>query len=656
MPTRIYVAVLIAATCGATLATTQEGDPTMPSETFTLTREGQPVATIVTAAEPSRPARLSALEIQTHVWRISGAVLPIVDDGAEVGGPRILVGESEATRALGLTSDSFEPQEYLIQFAGDDLILIGRDWPGPRDSPQARGVTTHLVLADGYSMTIDYGEVTGASAIGDGTDRTGVSLPNLFDDQGTCYATYDFLERFCRVRWYGPSLINMVYPSAATVSVTPRDIRRSPAFDHRYIIGNAAGVWPLNQGLWDSPNAGALRLYAHRMREIGEPWAGNHSFVSFRDRFLKPEDAAKRGGQAHRPELFEAERPEFMAKGAGGGEGQFCYTSQALIEQVAQDARDFFDGKGTKGVAPAMGDYFAVVPLDNSQWCQCDNCKAAIAASQRQHSPHFSNGRASNYIFGFINAIAREVGKTHPDKYVQALAYWDYASLPDGVQLEPNVSVAPCLQTRIYWAPNIKRNDIETFYKPWAALADERPIHLWLYWCFPEENGLGGKFNCFPGFHVHEAAENLKMYHRDGIRGVFFCGYGEQVDCYVAAKLLDDPSLDVDDILDEFFSRYYGSAGGAMQRLYSRIEEIYASTNSYPAEVATEERQFHQNEEIAWAYLGNEANMTALAKLMSEAVADARTDTEKRRVELFETGVWQRMVAGREAWLTKQGS
>ena len=44
-----------------------------------------------------------------------------------------------------------------------------------------------------------------------------MELPGLYDDQGTCLATYDFLERFCGVRWYGPPQLNIVMPSRTTL-------------------------------------------------------------------------------------------------------------------------------------------------------------------------------------------------------------------------------------------------------------------------------------------------------------------------------------------------------------------------------------------------------------------------------------------------------
>ena len=54
------------------------------------------------------------------------------------------------------------------------------------------------------------------------------------------------------------------------------------------------------------------------------------------------------------------------------------------------------------------GDYFALVPMDNSSWCKCSACVAELNADEEK-SLHFSNGWASDYVFGFANKVARAI-------------------------------------------------------------------------------------------------------------------------------------------------------------------------------------------------------------------------------------------------------
>ena len=601
----------------------------------TLATDGQAAAVIVVSETPSPAANLAALELQHHVALISGARLTIQTPGEKAEGARLLVGQSAATRALDLRSQDFGPQEYLIRFLPNTIVLLGRDWedtPENRHEP-GRGTNWQTTLAQ-WRQDVDYAAATGQEG-----GAKPITLPGLFDDQGTCYAAYDFLERFCGVRWYGPSPVNVVHRASSALTVTGHEIRRSPAMKYREGIG---GGWPIVKAQWDDPTPDQLNLYWRRLRLGGEKWGGNHSFMSFQDRFLRK--------NPERPELFEEAHPEFFAQGREGGPGerQFCYTNPGLIRQVAQDARDFFDGRGLKGFQVAMGDYFAVVPLDNARWCTCDACQAALKRDGRnRRGGHFSSGTASHYLFGFVNAVAKEVAKTHSDKYIATLAYHVYAYPPEDFELEPNVAVAPCLQTRNYWAPKIKANDL-FFYKQWVK--QDRPIHVWNYYCFPMEPALGQGWHCFPGFSAHTHAEHIKMYHQDGVRGVFLCGIGEQVDYYLTMKLYDDATLDPDAVLDEFFSRYFGSAAKPMAAFYALIEQTFNDPANYPEEVREKDRQYHQNERTAWEWLGTEERMEQLGALMGQAEALAATEIERRRVDTWKRGVWDYMVEGRRKY------
>lgn len=607
----------------------------------TLVRDKQPTATIVTAKAPSPSARLAALEVQHHVQRVAGTLLPIRTDADPVEGARILVGESKATRALGLKGAGFELQEYLIRFLPDTVVLIGRDWQdtSANRAEAGRGTNWQSTLAD-WRHQIDYGAAVGGKPHG-----AKIELPGLFDDQGTCYAAYDFLERFCGVRWYGPTPLNVVAPTTGDLTVKGGDVRRRPALLYREGFG---GGWPIIKAQWSNPTADQLNLYWRRLRVGGEKWAGNHSFMSFQDRFLRK--------NPKRPELWEGARPDFFAQGRGGGPGsrQLCLTNPALIQQVAKDARDFFGGKGIKGYQLAMGDHFAIVPLDNAAWCTCARCQAVVDKDRNnRNAGHFNSGTGTHYIFGFINAVAREVRKTHPGKRIVALAYHVYAFRPTEFDLEPNVAVAPCLQVRNYWAPRIRGHEMR-FYKAWVEPRD-RPIYLWNYYCFPMEPAVMRGWHCFPGFSARRLGRLIKMYHADGVRGVFLCGIGEQVDYYLTMKMYDDPSLDPDALLDEFFTSYFGAAADPMKRFYSRIEETYSDPANYPGAVRTQDAQFHQTEEIAWVYLGTKQRMAELGGYMERAKALASTDLERQRVATWDRGVWQYMVEGKRKHNTRIG-
>lgn len=475
------------------------------AEVFELVSRGRPAATasIVTAARPTPAARLAAVELRYHAFKITGVILPIRTDDQPGEGNVILVGESVLTRQAGLDVAAFASQEYLIRIEPRQIVLLGRDW---QDTPQNRaeaGIDTNYTRLEDTRTRVAYGQAVG-EALPEEAEVRDLMLPGPYDDQGTCYAVYDFLERFCDVRWFGPGAGQMTCPRQPELKIKCGEIRRAPVM--RYRMGTPTWDWPIMKAQWGNPSAEAVALYLRRLRVGGGKWAANHSFRSFSDRFGEKNPDV--------PELFEGRRPEFFAHGqAGGGDSrQLCYTNEALIQQVAQDARDYFDGKGLKGQQVALGDYFTLVPLDNSAWCKCEKCQALLAQDVgNAHGGHFNSGTASHYWFTFVNAVARETARTYPGKFIATLAYHVYAFRPKDMVIEPNVAVAPCLQVRNYWAPHIAKHE-RRLYRQWAEPKD-RPIFVWNYYCFPEEPGfLTGKWKCFPGFSAHRVGEEIALY------------------------------------------------------------------------------------------------------------------------------------------------
>jgi hypothetical protein len=127
----------------------------------------------------------------------------------------------------------------------------------------------------------------------------------------------------------------------------------------------------------------------------------------------------------------------------------------------------------------------------------------------------------------------------------------------------------------------------------------------------------------------------------------------DQLEFYVTFKLADDPTLDGDKLIDEFFTRYYGAAAVPMKKLYCAIEDTFSNPRNYPVEIQKSPGHQHQNEGLAWGSLGTEARMAQFAALMDQARAAASTDLEKQRVGLFEKGVWDYMVEGRRKYVAR---
>ncbi len=588
---------------------------------FEIARDGKPSCSIVIAKNAAPAARLAALELQSHFLRISGAEVPVRTDGEPVEGRRILVGDSAAAVALGFRGADFKPQEYLIAFRPETLVLIGRDW---EDTEANRKVEGRPMEGDSYAALrhkVDYWKAVGLPTRSSGE----MELPGIYDDQGTCLAAYDFLERFCGVRWYGPGGLHVITPLELVVSVSGQDVRRSPGLKYRGALSSAS--WPFLRGQWGEFTPQQLQLYWRRIRQGGERWAGNHTFhqETIKSFFTDPE--------------YQCQNP----KGKGS---QLCYTNPKLISKVSQMARDYFDGKGGLPAGwKATGDYFAIVPDDNMNLCTCDACQALLKKDPSRRTGFFSSGEMSDYWFTFVNAVAREVRKTHPDKYVATLAYWEYA-LPPSFAIEPNVSIAPCLHTCYYPVhPAMRDNDLR-FYRQWQEKASG-PMFLWVYYHHPMEPALIEKWKCFPHVMVHETANAMRMFINDGVRGIFECGEQDQLEQYIMVKLWDDPKLNVDAAIDEFFRLYFGNAGGSMKKFYLRLESIACDLANYP------KPYMRSNgidwKKVAWEKLGTPERMQELGQFLASAESAATGDLEQKRMANWRAAFWDWMRQGQQA-------
>ena len=621
---------------------------TVAGAEMTIVETGAPRAAIVIADRPTVAAQFAAFELQHHVRLISGATLPIKhpDDGVE--GIRILVGEPSATEALMLPGDTWSEQEYLVAVRTDVIALLGHD-------------------AERYD-DVKYG---------DDDPFAFRTWPDFFEPHATCFAVYDFLEHCCNVRWFRPGKLGMTYPRQETLRVKLLEQRRAPAFLYRepshYARGNSEG-WDAGTGLWNRTRDGArvrrlehvlypeltarwgcpswkythakrgvVRLFLHRLRAGGEQYACNHSFYGYYDRFLDKSSTSKR------TELFERPEPDWFAKGYEGQPPQMCFTNPEFTEQVIEDANAYFDGKGKRPRAQAAGDYFALVPMDNSRYCKCPRCRAL----ERPDSPgegHFSNGRWSNLVFDFANRVAREAGKKYPDRILSTLAYASYAYPPD-FPVEPNISVGFCLHIRNCWSASITAND-HRLLKAWRDLYPDRRYFLFVYYCFPVENARDRWF-CFPGFFAHSLAREIALYHESNVRGAYFCGFGQDVEAYVTLKLLDDPTLNVDRLLRDYFGRLFGPAAEPLRQFYLTVERIYCNPRSYPRGFRS-----HQTEQVAWENLGSSVRVAHLGELIAEArrLAAEATEVEQQRLAGFEQSFWDYIRTGYQRYSARQWS
>jgi hypothetical protein len=576
---------------------------------FEIVRDGQAQAVIIIAEKPSISAKLAAVELQYHLAQMTGVTLAIQDETTPVTTKCILVGESKKTRQLGFKVSDFKATEYMIKFLPDTLVLMGLDWVGPIDEKLGK-------QAFEGRTTINYNKAIGKET----SPALQLTIPSLREEQGSCYAVYDFLERYCGVRWYGPSRINIIIPQKGmTYSVFGVSLRRFPSIKHRQLAG---ATWPTeNYILSAKPSKEATSLYAKRIRDGGLRWFANHSALD----------------------------GDWLVDEATGD--ALGFTDQRLVDKLVKAARAFFDGKGLPAFtkksschAIAMGDYFAIVPNDSNlvRVTELDKQVYAKSASDTRGAGFFGHAQDSLYFFQLINKVARELRKTHPNRKIATLAYSQYSYKPKGLELEPNISVAPCLISCGYHEASLA-ND-RRFYREWVDWSQQNgaELFIWGYFHSPYETGEMKRFNVFPLFVGDRIANDVQGYVQDNLTGVFLCGPPLQPDNYIYHRTAwDAQNADYATLIKEYFTLSFGKAGPAMQQFYTRVQEINK---------AEKNNVDHLPLEMSWNVLGTDARMKELGSYFDTASALAGSEEEKARVQLWRNAFWQRMLKGKEQY------
>lgn len=619
---------------------------------LTLSQDGEPAAVILLPVNPTVSAQFAADELQWHLQKMTGAKLSLLTEGAAAppGCVRLWLGDTARARTLGLTQAAFRPQEHAIRFLPGEIILAGRD--ADRRDP-VKYDPANLAAGDNW--------------------------PGFFEERGTLDAVYDFLERCCGVRWLNPTETGTILPHSPTLAVRALNLRRTPVFEFRDAIGatgNNAGwydhyiaLWPeatpqfqayeaaaypkLHQQYpegWQYSQAKRMSswLFLLRMRNGGVARGCNHALYGYYNRFWE------KSSDPETAKLFVEKRPGMFAQGYEGQPPQMCYTSRELISQLAQDARDYYDGRKTGAELgifwrPTLPNPFPVEPMDNSSFCKCPECQAWLKYSRQAPPNTFSTGTHSDYFFNFINQVQKELAKTHPDKSIICLAYASHAMMPSHVKLDRRVAVQYCFAcNRSPWDRVNFEHEVRSL-KEWGEEGVGRPLYLWLYYTFPVETANNGHYHCFPGFFAHTIGQEFKLFKQYGYRGMFHCGFGQEVEAYVTFKLMDDPEAEVDALLAQYFSGLYGPAAGPMRQLYEEIEATYCNPANYPKERLS-------GAELSWGCLGTAARMSRFGYLLRKARRLAATEEQRHRVDLFDQSVWSYMVAGRRDYLARKAA
>ena len=394
-----------------------------------IVEDGQPLARIVTAEDGVPMIGLAARQLQRDVEAMTGAKLPIAHAPSDDGMVHIFVGRSEYTDQRSLDVNDLKHGGYHMVSGEGWLALLGRD---QRFLDQRHETARELLrlarhrkgTPENDKLWEKWYEMSGGlwglpysqywKMYNEELDISSV------DERGTFNAVTAFL-RMQGVRRYMPGELGLVMPEKSSIALPEVDktVKPDMAVRYAYQHGRRMGGEDWDEILWQlwmgfNP-AGDVMGIGYNMHGIN----------------AVTEVRTERGVFAH-PRADENKPDEYYALFGGQRDigGNQCLSSEKLFDANVRYIRAVFDILDAPRVSVNPGDSYTSI-------CQCPKCKGKNDPSR----PH--RGQMSDYVWDYVNRVAKEVYKTHPDRMIGGLAYNNYRLPPKNVeQFSPNVDVS----------------------------------------------------------------------------------------------------------------------------------------------------------------------------------------------------------------------
>ncbi|MBI1311230.1 tetratricopeptide repeat protein [bacterium] len=532
--------------------------PTLAAEPF-LVRDGQPKAEIVIAEPSPRTTKLAAQELQHYVEKISGAKLPIVNSPTDTSVVRVFVGRSAHTDRLGLSIDDLKAGAYRMKSGDGWLALLGDDAdftpiePWPRSNGDVVSGKTQAewdqITGKHWGNPLSQLRKNYTGAVGsfgkqghqEFADDGSVHVWG-FDERGSFNAVCGFL-RSLGVRWYMPGEVGEVVPKWTTIALPKIDETVRPdfpvrAFNIRFgVHGRDTSRWAMHLGIrnpYGLQTAHGLNTMTHN-----EYTLTHH-----------PDWFALYGGQRHTQ--------------LGQRLNQLCYSNDELLHEAAAFARAQFDHYHF--------DVVSIMPPDGyTAICQCEKCQG------KDDPERGARGVFSDYVWDFVNRVAKEVRRTHPDKLISNCAYGTYTLPPKSIdRLEPNVQVIIVGGRRPTADSPEQREELRKLREGWASKTDN-PIMIFENYPFTDRGWylpsfvpttIGESINATKGM---SKGEDIWLSVRQDFDQVAI-GFNHFQVYFTARMYWGGPEQSVDALFDEYCRLFYGPAENEVRTFFRFCE------------------------------------------------------------------------------------
>jgi len=539
---------------------------TVSGEAF-IVRDGKPMAEIIVADKPARMAKLAASELQTNLEKISGAKLTITNLPGKDVPIKIYVGKSKYTDELKLSTEGLAHGAFRMISGDGWLALLGPDkdyvpiepWGRSRESAEVERINHEWDKITGdtfynpfHSLFMYY--------------DSGLDIW-AFDDRGTLHAVYEYLHGL-GVRWYMPGDLGEIVPKQTTLILPAVDKTARPDFAVRKLVwfksflpvSRADALWRLRLCLDEGYDVVGITQNCHGMKYV------------------------------HRRKEMKEAHPEYYAVWNGKratdhkDSGAPCLSSQALFDLHIKYARAVFDHFGE----PML----SIDPVDgySAGLCECELCRGKGTPGRG------AEGAMSDYVWGYMNRVAAELYKSHPDRFVSGIPYGTYRLPPEKIdKFSPNmvIRVSP---RRMNYYDTEQRSEFDRLLKAWLEKLPSKKVfiadNIFFNWPSTSQAYL-------PVYYPRSVAGSLR-----DLKGI---SLGESLECYehtpdagfkwdpqavahltlyITSRFWWDTTQDLDAMLNEYYRLFYGPAEKEMKAFIEYSEQNWPEMGKDPVRIS----------------------------------------------------------------------
>jgi hypothetical protein len=514
-------------------------------------------------------------------------------------GPITLVKNNQPNATIVLQADAPDPmkaaagdlQKYIQKISGVQLPL-------KTDGKDVSGITLNI----GKTATTQAGDFPDAKLNPETYAVTQRGDDVYFEGNypsPTAFAVYSFLQNQLGVRWFAPGDDWDYVPQNANKSTFTVNVKNEvsvPGTSPRIWSGHS---WNADWKNWELRNKAVVsekvlrRNFQNNMYRIFPPskYAKTH-----------PEYYPLINGKRWIP---EDDNQAYWWPCIGNKDVQRI--TEEYIHQWFKDHPD--------------QDSFSLGMDDIAYMCDDPLCQAMDSSPDDYIKRQFS----SRY-YKFINIIAKEVKKTDPDKYIGVLIYSIVVNPPvDVPKIEDNVFGYIANGSAAQWYQDGKKKQWMDNTYEWA----KRVKKLSRYDYF----GMG---TFAPRVFPHNMAEMMDVDHSLGFEGSYVEMYTFLPQTapmiWAFAQKQWNPSLKIDDLLNEFYTKMYGPAAPTMKKYFDLMEKSWNTER--PGHTGWVHRNLiHQVTSISSQAVNEGMN------LLNQAYNQAANPMEKRRIDVTRGGL-----------------